>query len=62
MSAPLSILSAGLDAGTTTILFVFSRLEVVNAMRPGLAARLQIGDRTIEYQPPVIFTPLLDNK
>lgn len=57
-----SLLSVGIDVGTTTTQVVFSRLKLANVARTGLIPRVSITDREILYQSPIIFTPLLDEE
>ena len=54
-----SLLSLGLDVGTTTTQLVLSRLQVVNGAGPFSVPQLQIRRRQVIYRSPVIFTPLL---
>ena len=54
-----SLLSVGLDVGTTTTQFVLSRLTVENAAGSFRVPKLQITDRQILAKSPVHFTPLL---
>ena len=55
-----SLLSVGIDVGTTTTQVVFSRLTLANVARTGLIPRVSITAREILYQSPIVFTPLLD--
>lgn len=55
-----SLLSVGIDVGTTTTQVVFSRLNLANVARAGLIPRVSITAREILYQSPIVFTPLLD--
>ncbi len=55
-----SLLSVGIDVGTTTTQFVFSRLTLTDVARPGQIPRIGITDRAIIYQSPITFTPLKD--
>lgn len=55
-----SLLSVGIDVGTTTTQVVFSRLNLANVARTGLIPRVSITAREILYQSPIAFTPLLD--
>ncbi len=58
---PRSLLSVGIDVGTTTTQLVFSRLTLTDTARPGQIPRIGITRREILYQSPVTFTPLLDH-
>lgn len=58
---PRSLLSVGIDIGTTTTQFVFSRLGLADTARPGQIPRIGITDKTILYQSPIVFTPLADH-
>jgi len=60
MSESQSLLSVGIDVGTTTTQVVFSRLDLSNIARTGLISRVSITGRQILYQSPILFTPLLD--
>ncbi len=55
-----SLLSVGVDVGTTTTQVVFSRLNLQDVARPGQIPRINITDRKVVYQSPIIFTPLID--
>jgi ethanolamine utilization protein EutA len=55
-----SLLSVGIDVGTTTTQVVFSRLNLADKARPGQIPRLAITDRQILYQSAIVMTPLLD--
>ena len=54
------LLSVGVDVGTTTTQIVFSRLSLTDVSRPGQIPRINITDRAVIYQSPIIFTPLKD--
>jgi len=60
MAEPRTILSVGIDVGTTTTQVVFSRLALADVARPGQIPRVAITQREIVYQSPIAFTPLLD--
>lgn len=62
MSEARSLLSVGIDVGTTTTQVVFSRLRVNNVARPGQIPRITITDRKVLYQSPIVFTPLADHE
>lgn len=53
------LLSVGIDAGTTTLQIVFSRLHVQDVARLGQVPRLQVNAKAVIYQSPVTLTPLL---
>lgn len=53
-----SLLSVGIDVGTTTTQIVFSRLSLADVARPGQIPRMAITDREVLYQSPIVFTPL----
>ena len=55
-----SLLSVGIDVGTTTTQVVFSRLSLSNVARGGQIPRMAITQREILYQSPIMLTPLLD--
>ncbi len=57
--SPYSMLSVGIDVGTTTTQVVFSRLELRDTARSGSIPRIQVTDREILYQSDIRFTPLL---
>jgi ethanolamine utilization protein EutA len=54
------LLSVGVDVGTTTTQIVFSRLNLQDVSRPGQIPRINITDRKVIYQSPIVFTPLVD--
>ncbi|MGQ0602949.1 MAG: ethanolamine ammonia-lyase reactivating factor EutA, partial [Anaerolineales bacterium] len=56
-----SLLSVGIDVGTTTTQLVFSRLTLTDTARAGQIPRIGITQREIVYQSPITFTPLLDH-
>ena len=55
-----SLISLGLDVGTTTTQLILSRLQVQNLANAFSVPNLQITQRQILYKSPVYFTPLLD--
>ena len=55
-----SLLSVGLDVGTTTTQMVLSRLTVKNLAGSFSVPEMEITQREIVYRSPVYFTPLLD--
>ena len=54
-----SLLSLGLDVGTTTTQLILSRLQVQNLAGAFSVPQMQITQRQILYKSPVYFTPLL---
>ncbi|MEI6290951.1 MAG: ethanolamine ammonia-lyase reactivating factor EutA, partial [Chloroflexota bacterium] len=55
-----SLLSVGIDIGTTTTQVIFSHLKLTDVARPGQIPRMMITDREIVFQSDPFFTPLLD--
>ena len=55
-----TLLSVGLDVGTTSTQMVVSRLRVENRAGAFAVPELTIGQREILYESPVYFTPLLE--
>lgn len=53
-----TLLSVGLDVGTTTTQLIFSRLTVRNKSSAFAVPDMEIAEREILYQSPVHFTPL----
>ena len=53
-----TLLSVGLDVGTTTTQMVLSRLQVENSATGFAVPKMVIADRKILYRSPVCFTPL----
>jgi ethanolamine utilization protein EutA len=62
MSDSRELLSVGVDVGTTTTQIIFSRLSLQDVSRPGQIPRIDITDRTVIYQSPIVFTPLIDSE
>jgi ethanolamine utilization protein EutA len=60
MSDSRDLLSVGVDVGTTTTQIVFSRLNLKDVSRAGQIPRINITDRKVIYQSPIVFTPLID--
>jgi ethanolamine utilization protein EutA len=58
MSEPRSLLSVGIDIGTTTTQIIFSRLSLADVSRPGQIPRMAITQREVLYESPIVFTPL----
>ena len=56
------LISVGLDVGTTTTQLILSELAVENRGNAFSVPELVIAERTIRYQSPVIFTPLLSEQ
>ena len=54
-----SLLSVGLDVGTTSTQMVFSRLQIENKAGSFAVPEMEIESREILYESPVYFTPLL---
>ena len=57
-----SLLSVGLDVGTTSTQMVVSRMRIQNRASSFAVPELEISEREILYQSPVYFTPLLEEK
>ena len=55
-----SLLSVGLDVGTTSTQLIFSELTIENRAGSFSVPEMAIADRKILYRSPVHFTPLLD--
>ena len=55
-----SLLSVGLDVGTTSTQMVFSRLQIANKAGSFAVPEMEIESREIIYKSPVHFTPLLE--
>ena len=53
-----SLLSVGLDVGTTTTQLILSRLSVQNKASGFAVPEMEIADRQVIYRSPVHFTPL----
>ena len=60
MNDSRALLTVGLDIGTTTTQVIFSRLNLQDVARPGQIPRINITDRKVIYQSPIVFTPLID--
>jgi ethanolamine utilization protein EutA len=60
MADSRALLSVGVDVGTTTTQVIFSRLNLQDVARPGQIPRINITDRKVIYQSPIVFTPLVD--
>ena len=57
-----SLLSVGLDVGTTSTQLIVSRLQVENQASSFAVPKLQITEREILYRSPVYFTPLVEGE
>ena len=57
-----TLLSVGLDVGTTTTQMIVSRLTVCNRSSGFTVPKMEITDREILYESPVHFTPLVGEK
>ena len=55
-----TLLSVGLDVGTTSTQMIVSKLRIENRASSVAVPELQITARDIQYKSPVHFTPLLD--
>jgi ethanolamine utilization protein EutA len=62
MADTRSLLSVGIDVGTTTTQIIFSRLNLADVARPGQIPRMAIIGREVLYQSPIVFTPLFDRE
>src|SRR5437867_9920842 len=60
MSDSRALLSVGVDVGTTTTQVVFSRINLQDVARAGQIPRINITDRKVIYESPIVFTPLID--
>ena len=56
-----NIISVGIDIGTSTTQVVFSRLTLSNQAGGSAIPRFQISEKTIIYQSPLHFTPLVSS-
>lgn len=57
-----SIISVGIDIGTTTTQLVISRLTIKNTAPGAAVPRMEITDKEVLYRSGIHFTPLLDHK
>lgn len=57
-----TLLSVGIDIGTSTTQLVLSRLTIRNQANPFSVPRVAITEREILYRSPIRFTPLLDQR
>jgi len=58
MADSRTLLSVGLDVGTTTTQIVFSRIHLRNIAPSSQAPRIGLGDREVLYQSEIVLTPL----
>jgi len=61
MADTRSLLSVGIDVGTTTTQIIFSRINLADVARPGQIPRMAITSREVLYQSQIVFTPLRDH-
>ena len=59
---PETLLSAGIDVGTSTTQLVFSRLTLANQAAGFSVPRIGIVEKEVVYQSPIYFTPLLSEE
>lgn len=57
-----TLLSAGIDIGTSTTQLVLSRLTLLNRANSFSIPRIEIAEKEVVYRSGVHFTPLLDDK
>ncbi|MDR0616771.1 MAG: ethanolamine ammonia-lyase reactivating factor EutA [Synergistaceae bacterium] len=57
-----SILSVGIDIGTSTTQLVFSRIVIENLAGAASVPRVQIVDKQVIYQSDIYFTPLVSSE
>ena len=57
-----SLLSVGVDVGTTTTQLILSEIRVANRASGFAVPELEITDRRVTYRSPVHFTPLLSGE
>ena len=56
-----TIISAGIDVGTSTTKLIISRLSLLNVAGISHVPRIEIVDKEVLYKSPVYRTPLLDD-
>ena len=56
-----TVLSTGIDIGTTTTHLIVSRLGICETGGFGVVPSVEITSKEILYKSPVYFTPLLEN-
>ncbi|AWE07230.1 ethanolamine utilization protein [Lysinibacillus sp. 2017] len=56
-----SLISAGIDIGTSTTKIIISRLTIQNTAGQAHVPRFEIVDKEVLYQSPIFRTPLLDD-
>ena len=54
-----TIISAGIDVGTSTTQVVFSRMAIKNTGGFGSVPKIEITDKKVVYESGVYFTPLI---
>ena len=54
-----TILSVGIDIGTSTTQLIFSRLTIENLASSYMVPRIRIVDKEVTYRSEIYFTPLL---
>jgi len=60
MSKDRTLISVGIDIGTTTTQIIFSKLSLVEISRVGQVPRVDIANREVIYISDIFFTPLVD--
>ena len=60
MSTDRTLISVGIDIGTTTTQIIFSKLSLVEITRAGQIPRVDISNREVIYTSDIFFTPLVD--
>ena len=58
----MTIISAGIDIGTTTTQLVLSRLSLKNRMPGSQIPKIEITDKEVIYRSPIHMTPILDRQ
>lgn len=56
-----TLLSVGIDIGTSTTQMVISRLQLVNRASPYTVPQIDIAEKQVLYRSPIRFTPLLSD-
>ena len=57
-----SILSAGIDIGTSTTQLIFSRLVIENVSGFGMIPKIEIVKKEVVYRSNIYDTPLISNE
>ena len=57
-----TILSVGIDIGTSTTQLIFSRLTIENEASSYVVPRIHIVDKEVTYRSKIYFTPLLSQR